>query len=351
MKMLGFEKIFLAILFFVVYFVPIYHLDEPVFIGEFSNKDGSIYAVRTVDVIASLVIFYTVAFSLIPRHLLRRKSVNFVLGSIIVVILACSLEYGLDRIVLKVFNLPTNPSEISDKMMQYPTRNIYYSTIVPGNLMVYILALLYGLSRDWIEKSRRHNQLMREKMQADIDFLRSQINPHFFFNALNNIYAITRRNKDAEAGTALMKLSGIMRYMIYDSNVETVGLDKEIEHLEQYIGVMRLKYARDDRLDIEISKTGDFEVHKIAPLILLPLVENAFKHGLTATGRGYVHIDIAIEAGCLRFCVENSRHPSKEGFRKHSGVGLENLHKRLELIYPGKHTLHIQKIEKRHTVE
>jgi two-component system LytT family sensor kinase len=337
------EKIILILLFFTVTFAVIYHPTEPVFIREFNNKDGSIYAARFVDAIVSVCIFFTVAFFLVPRYLIRWKAWPFILGSIFILAGISAGEYGLDRVILKLFNLPSGPNEISDTMMQYARRNIYHSPIVPGNLMVYMLGCLYGLSRDWIFKSRKQSQLLREKMQADIDLLRSQINPHFFFNALNNIYAITQRNKDPEAGDALLRLSDVMRYMIYDSNVEFIGLDKEIGHLQKYVDVMRLRYAKDDSLDIRISKKGALKRHRIAPLILLPFVENAFKHGLTAKGEGYVSIDMGVVNNRLRFIIKNSRQPGRKDFRKHPGIGLDNVKKRLSLIYPDRHNLLITK--------
>lgn len=335
------EKALIAFLFIVVYFGIIYHPDEPVFIGEFNNKDGSIYVVRGVDVLVSLVIFFSVVYRLIPEMLLKKRHLTFLLTAAFILALVSAVEYGLDRIVLESFNLPTGPDEISDKMMEFPQRNIYYSTIIPGNLMVFVLAFLFGLSRDWIYKSRRQSLLLHEKMKADIDFLRSQINPHFFFNAMNNIYAITRRNQDAEAGEAIMKLSGVMRYMIYDSDVEAIGLDKEIANLEQYIDLVRLKFSPDDALDIRFKADGDFRRYRIAPLILLPFVENACKHGLTATGDGYVHIDLRVEKNRFQFRARNPRHEAQESMRKHPGIGLENVKKRLALLYPGRHVLHI----------
>ena len=344
------EKTILILLFFTVTFAVIYHPTQPVFIGEFNNKDGSIYAVRFVDGAVFITIFFIVTFLLIPRYIVRRKIGPFVLGSVIVLAVVSTVEYGLDRLILELFNLPTGPLEVSDKMMESARRNVYHSSIIPGNLMIYVLGCLYGLSRDWIFKTRKQNQLLREKMQADIDLLRSQINPHFFFNALNNIYAITQRNKDPESGDALLQLSEVMRYMIYDSNVESIGLEKEISHLRKYVEVMRLKFDKNDPLDIRISQKGILKRHRIAPLILLPFVENAFKHGLTAKGEGYVIIDISKKDNYFRFTIENSLQRGRKGFRKHPGIGLDNVKKRLSLIYPDRHKLQITKTRESYAV-
>ncbi|MBN2414651.1 histidine kinase [bacterium] len=344
------EKGLICLGFTVFFFAVIYHPEDPVFIGEFNNEDGSIYASRAVDVLVSLVIFFTVVFRLIPRQLLRARYASFALGSLLLVGSVCAVEYGLDQGILRLFNLPSGPWEISDKLLSNPRRNLYYSTIVPGNTMVYLLALLYGVARDWIAKARRESQLQKETMRASIDFLRSQINPHFFFNALNNIYAITRRNKDTEAGDAIIKLSAVMRYMIYDSDVETIGLDKEIAHIREYLDLVRLKYRPDDPLDLTMNVKGKPGRHRIAPLILQPFVENGCKHGLTSAGEGYVHVDLSVEEREIVFVVENSRTGKQEVHRKHSGIGLENVRRRLELLYPDRHDLVITESDDTFTV-
>ncbi len=345
------EKGCIILLFSLVYFAVIYHPEDPVFIGQFNNKDGSIYVTRAVDVLVSVVLFFTVAFRLIPRQLLKSRYLVFISCSMIMLGVVSAAEYGLDRLTLHFFNLPVGSNEISDKMMNFPRRDLYYSTIIPGNSMVYVLAFLYGLSRDWITKARRESELQKQNMRASIDFLRSQINPHFFFNALNNIYAITRRNKDQEAGDAIMKLSAVMRYMIYDSDVDLISLDKEVEHIKQYIDLVRLKFDKNDPLDIQFSVKGKTGNYQIAPLILLPFIENSCKHGLTATGSGFVHIELSVEDGNLLFAVENSKAGIQDLYRKHPGIGLENVKSRLELLYPEMHLLSIEDSENNYKIQ
>lgn len=270
-----FEKTVIILLFLLLLFAVIYHPDDPVFMGEFNNRDGSIYAARSVDVIISLIIFFTVVFGIIPAQLLKNRYLLFILSSLLLLSVISAVEYGLDQVILHLFNLPTAPGEISDKLLNNPRRDIYYSTIVPGNIMIYGLALLYGISRDWIAKSRRQNQLQKEKMQADIDFLRSQVNPHFFFNSLNNIYAITRKNRDRETGEAIMKLSAVMRYMIYDSEVDLIVLDKEVEHIRQYLDLVRLKFSPQDQIDLHFSIKEQGKNIRLHLLYYFPLWKTA----------------------------------------------------------------------------
>ncbi len=335
------EKLIIVLVFFAAYYGILYHPTLPVFINEFNTVDGSIYASRFVDVCISLTLFLSVVFFLIPRYLEKRRIFPFIAVSLVLIGVLSLLEFQLDQVILRLFNLPTGPDEISDKMVTFYRRKSYDFPILPVNLVVYTLGILYGLSRDWIRKYRHESKIVQEKMRADIDLLRSQINPHFFFNALNNIYAITQRNKDDEAGQAIMKLSGLMRYMIYDSNVAKINLARELEHIDHYLDVVRLKFGKDDKVDFVMQKEGKFESHKIAPLLLIPFVENAIKHGVGSKGEGYIHLDLRMEGDELHFQIKNPILEKRESWQKHSGIGLENVKKRLQMLYPDRHRLDI----------
>jgi two-component system LytT family sensor kinase len=335
------EKLIIVLLFFAAYYGILYHPTLPVFINEFNTIDGSIYAARFVDVCISLILFLSVVFLLIPKYLERRRILPFVVISLVLIALLSLLEFQLDLVLLRLFNLPTGPGEISDKMITYYRRKSFDFPIVPVNLVVYTLGFLYGLSRDWIRKYRYESKVIQEKMRADIDLLRSQINPHFFFNALNNIFAITQRNRDDEAGQGIMKLSGLMRYIIYDSNVAEISLVREMEHIDSYLEVARLKFAKHESVDIKIEKEGNFSAYKIAPLLLIPFVENAFKHGVGSKGDGYIHMSFKVTDGTLDFRIENPILDKEESLKKHSGIGLDNVKKRLEMLYPNRHQLDI----------
>jgi LytS/YehU family sensor histidine kinase len=281
----------------------------------------------------------------------KHRIFPFIALSVVLIALLSILEIQLDQVILRLFNLPTGPDEISDKMMTFYRRKSYDFPILPVNLVIYTLGILYGLSRDWLMKYRQESRIHQEKMKADIDLLRSQVNPHFFFNALNNIYAITQRNNDAEAGQAIMKLSELMRYMIYDSNVTEISLSREVEHIENFLEVARLKFGKKDELDIRIQKEGDFQNHKIAPLLLIPFVENALKHGMGSKGNGYIHLKILMYDGNLQFCIENPIIDKKEAWKRHPGIGLDNVKKRLRMLYPEQYRLDISDSEGKFKVE
>ena len=261
------------------------------------------------------------------------------------------MEYQFDRIILKLFNLPTSSNQVSDKMLQYRHQISYDIGIFAGNTMVLVFAFLYGISRDWLQRYRQQNQLHQEKLKADVAFLRTQINPHFFFNSLNNIYAITQRNNDSEGGQAIMKLAGMMRYMIYESDSEFVPLSKEVELLDNYIQVAQMKYRIDDPLEVNFNSSGINNGQEIAPLILLPFVENAFKHGISSKGEGTINITIDVIDEQLNLLVENSVFPTKSEFKSRPGIGLINVKQRLNLLYPNKFSLSIDKSDDLHRVE
>jgi len=346
-----FEKLIIVLVFFAAYFGILYHPTLPVFINEFNTVDGSIYASRFIDVCTALILFFSVVFFLIPKYLEKRRIFPFIALSVVFIALLSLLEYQLHQVILHLFNLPTGPDEISDKMMTFYRRKSYDFPILLVNMVIYTLGIMYGLSRDWIRKYRQESKMVQEKMRADIDLLRSQINPHFFFNALNNIFAITQRNQDGEAGQAIMKLSGLMRYMIYDSDVAAISLARELEHIANYLEVARLKFAKDDKVDIRLQKEGNFQNDKIAPLLLVPFAENAFKHGIGSKGEGYVHMDFRHKDGELHFRIENPVLEKEESLKKHSGIGLENVKKRLQLLYPARHQLDISTLDGKFKVE
>jgi sensor histidine kinase YesM len=335
------EKLIIVLVFFAAYYGILYHPTLPVFINEFNTIDGSIYVSRFIDVCTSLFLFMSVAFFLIPKYLEKRRIFLFIVISLGLIAFFSLLKFELDQIILRLFNLPTGPDEISDKMIMYYRRKSYDFPILPVNLVVYTLGILYGFSRDWIRKYRQESKILQEKMRADIDLLRSQINPHFFFNALNNIYAITQRNQDDEAGQAIMKLSGLMRYMIYDSNVTEISLARELEHIDNYLEVARLKFDQSDKVDIRIQKEGNFHNYKIAPLLLIPFVENAFKHGMGSKGDGYIYLNLLLNKGELCFRIENPILEKVEPWKKHPGIGLDNVIKRLQMLYPRRHRIDI----------
>jgi len=344
------EPALLAILFGLVFFIPIQSARLPVFSGQFNSLDGSLYAVRLMDVLVAVSLSLFASRHLIPHKLDRQTVFKLVLWFGGILLVASAAEYGWDALMLRVFNLPTAPGEVSDKMLLTTSRETLKLTVFAGNLGILVAGIFYGLARERNSHIRRQEKLELENLEAEVKYLRSQLNPHFLFNALNNIYAITQRNQDKEGSDALLRLSGLMRYMLYDSAGERIGLDQELTHLRNFMDLMLLKYKKDDPPEIRVEVEGDPGQVQVAPLIFLPFVENAFKHGINNHGRGFIHMTLKASSQLIDFQLENSRYPDRVPSDQHKGIGLENVRRRLEHLYPERHNLDINQTEDRHTV-
>ena len=325
-----------------VYFLSLPKTGGPWFMGPFNNLDGSLYAARAVSAAAGIAIVFVVAFYAFPARLELRRILLFGAASFAAVAAASLAEAALGQAVKWLFNLPFGPGAFSDKQLAFPAHGRLSPAVWPRNALVAGLALVYGVGRDWVIKSRSARRLETEKMRADIALLKGQINPHTFFNALNNIYAVAERNNDEEAGRAILKLSDMMRYVIYDSDADAVSVSREVEHIRNTIDVFRLRFGKEEDPDIRLGTEGDLNSFLVAPALLVPFVENALKHGLDSSGRGRVEIDIRRDGFWLDLRVENTRLAGAETVKKPAGVGLANVRKRLELIYPRRHALTIE---------
>jgi two-component system LytT family sensor kinase len=200
------------------------------------------------------------------------------------------------------------------------------------------LMLALKLSLDWYGQQLIIQKITVEKLNAEVDFLRAQVNPHFLFNILNNLYALTLKKSD-QAPDVVLKLSAMMEYMLYDSNDEKVLLEKELGYLNSYIELERLRFSNEADISLTVNCTSDAQ--KIAPLLLLPLVENAFKHGISKqTANGWIKVAITCSGKTLTVLVENTK-PATITEPTKGGIGLSNLRKRLELLYPGRHQLEL----------
>jgi LytS/YehU family sensor histidine kinase len=200
-----------------------------------------------------------------------------------------------------------------------------------------LLTVALKFSIDWYEQKKLLQEARVEKLQAEVNYLRSQVNPHFLFNALNNLYALTIKKSD-NAPNIVLKLSELMEYMLYESDEAFVPLEKEIRYLGNYLELEKIRQGNE--ADIRLTVEGSADHCRIPPFLILPLVENAFKHGISqAVQNAYLHIDIRIDK-TLEVAIENNKLNFQPKDRA-GGIGLFNLRKRLELLYPGRHELRI----------
>lgn len=224
---------------------------------------------------------------------------------------------------------------------------------LPINLLlgVFLCGLNSGIKM--IYKSIRDDQEMGDMrhnmMQAELDYLKYQINPHFFMNTLNNIHALIDIDSEAAKDTVI-ELSKMMRYVLYDSEQDSISLEKEIQFLQHYIQLMRLRYSDSVEIVVDVPESSPSQV-KIPPLIFIVFVENAFKHGISYNSRSYIHISIEVsaEGDRVHYTVSNSKNPSK--WKTHGGIGLDNVRKRLDLLFPKRYQLEIEDTAHHYSVE
>lgn len=217
----------------------------------------------------------------------------------------------------------------------------YTTTWFISTTLILGLALGIGGYRWRIATVKKQQSMKSIQLESELNFLKSQVNPHFLFNTLNNIYALCQVNS-RNAAPMVGKISEMMRYMIYDCTAQQVPVQKELDYLKNYIDLNQLKSSR--RLNASIIVEGNPDGLKIAPLLLINFLENSFKHGdLSLNGEGFIHVHLVITGFHLSFIVKNSFREKPFGNQGQAGIGLKNVKHRLSLLYPGKHTLRIEK--------
>jgi two-component system LytT family sensor kinase len=216
-----------------------------------------------------------------------------------------------------------------------PSSKFFYPLAYPVALMdlgfVSGAAIALKQIRQQLQRAQVEQLLIREKLETELKYLRNQTNPHFLFNTLNNIYALARK-KSEQTPDAIMKLSKILRFMLYDSAKPQISIDDEIRMLEDYIDLEKIRY--NDKLNVSFFKDINDQQQLISPLLLLPFVENAFKHGASESRfETFIHIEIKLQDGILTFSVKNSKE--NNGFKcpDSATIGLNNVKRQLELLY------------------
>lgn len=283
--------------------------------------------------IAPYLLIFIIHNSLIAPRLLLRKH-RYVLWYLVVNLLTITAVFSLVAIYEKYAPYDTEPYILNGKA-SFTDLAIYWNILL-GFFMTGLnmgIKLLYRSLRD----EQQMEELRRQNLQAEMDYLRYQINPHFFMNTLNNIHALI--DIDTEyAKSAVIELSKMMRYVLYESGSETISLKKDIQFIENYIELMRIRY--DSSIDICLDYPATIP-NKVAipPLLLIVFVENAFKHGVSYNHASFIHIRIGYRDDAVTAVISNSRHEkSRPGT---TGIGLENVKKRLALIYQDNYTLSI----------
>ncbi|ARK11070.1 histidine kinase [Fibrella sp. ES10-3-2-2] len=233
--------------------------------------------------------------------------------------------------------------------------NFHYYTsremIMVFSVIVLIASVAFAYLRRVLTKEKTVLQTQVSAGEAELASLRAQINPHFLFNALNSLYATALKEKSEKTADGIQKLGDMMRFMLQENNRDRIPLDKEVEYLHNYIELQRMRIDEAHNIEIRVNIQEPGRAIYLAPMLLTPFVENAFKHGISLRHASWIYITLTLDDTRLYFKVHNSRHAKSAELGLHdpeehnSGVGLDNVRKRLELIYPGRHQLDIQQSE------
>lgn len=315
-------------LFWIVY-TAIFTIVE----GGYGNQFQTAFLLEIAFLPSRLVVVYFNYFILLPRFLQHRALTKYL------VLTTCTILFMtiIHRIAMHLFvNQILFPNWDPGGFWQ-PYRFLQTMMIITSPL---VLIIGMTIIRGWAYSEKRAKLLESEKLKAELNYLRAQINPHFFFNTLNNLYGLARQ-KSEKTAEVVMKLSELMDYFLYQSEKEKVPLRDEIEQLERYVALEQIRHG--ERFNFDLKMHGDIDGVSIPPLLLLPFLENSFKHGIhRSVNPGWISMTITFEEGRLVFILENSLHTQAPTTSK-GGFGVDNLKKRLELLYHDGYTLELTK--------
>lgn len=273
-------------------------------------------------------LFYINFLLFIPRFLNRKRYLKYnltVLGAILII---GFVKYGL-ALLFKEYVLVRGKGEVIGFAS-------YYMSAFFTSLVFIFLSTILKFTLDWFLNERIQRDLENQRLSAELAFLKSQINPHFLFNSLNSIYSLAYQRSETTP-EAILKLSEIMRYMLYECNDNKVDLAKELQYLQNYIDLQKIRFSNRAFVDFEVN--GIISNQQIVPLLLISFIENAFKHGVANNPDAPIYIRMDVDDSKLNFKIENKKH----SFNKDDagGIGLNNVKRRLDLLYPGKYVLNI----------
>lgn len=280
-------------------------------------------------IILGAAVYYNI-YRLVPKYLAAKKFTSYFGFFVLLVFIITPIESLF--LYMKSGNNPAMQAEIIGSLNW---------SFVP-NFFVIGTSTLVKITIDWLKNQREKQELQTQTMQSELRFLKSQINPHFLFNTLNSLYALTLKKSD-KAPDIVLKLSEMMRYMLYECNEPEVPLQKEILYIGNYLELEKLRQG--GAIDIRFEVEGNVSNQKIAPLMFIPFIENCFKHGLGNTvSPGFVRIDMKVDGSNVEATIANSKPESmpKPLHPRSGGIGLVNVRRRLNLLYPNQYSLNIE---------
>ena len=307
--------------------------------GSLENVDR--IAVRSAVVLAGIILVVWLNMEvLLPRLYFNKKQGAYIaLGIAIVVAITLLVDWDAAPWA-EYFRRPPDKNRAGNGGPSPAFRSFRYMSLAMPYFTALIGSALFEIAGFANRKEKEATEFRSEKLEAELRFLKSQINPHFLFNALNNIYTLTIIKSD-QAPENLLKLSGMLRYMLYDCKAERVPLQKEIEYLRHFIDLHLLKDSRG--LNVETDLDESRPQLSIAPMLFIPFVENAFKHSkIEDLAHGWIKISLRTADDHVLFRVQNSVPETPYTKDQAGGIGLKNVQRQLELLYPGRHELSIE---------
>ncbi len=325
------ENMLYTVIWLGIYLVPL--LNSSLMAEDFNINN---LIVAWLKITPFFIVFLTHNL-LVSRLLLEIKYIRYMVAvTALVTITFTGIELYQQYIEGHLFaNVDPHPKYAQIQRASLTDYQWYWNMLLASAMVAANIAI--KLFYKSIDDERRFEVLRRQSLQAEMDYLKYQINPHFFMNTLNNIHALIDIDSES-AKENIIKLSKMMRYVLYDSETQHISLQNELQFVSNYINLMRIRYTKDIDIHFNYPQSGTMNIF-IPPLLLIVFVENAFKHGISYNKPSFIHINIKKEPLNLRCTVRNSRHDDVR--QRKGGIGLENVRKRLDMLYGADYSLHI----------
>lgn len=300
-------------------------------IGPFNRLDNTLFLPLTIGTFFNAIIFYSIALLLIPKYA-NKSRIKLFLAGILIIFVGCTFLETLIDYYFMVWVYSDSPETFFAMFITNAVVHLFFASTGLG----------YGFTRTWLINENKKQELIKEKLTAELDFLKTQLNPHFLFNVLNMAYSSANRKGDDQTADIIEKLSVLLRYMLYESNVDKIDVAREIDFIRNYINLQKMRLSTDIPANISFTINGDYSGYRIAPLILIPFIENAFKYGIKLEQPSTISLTINFQNNEIEFIalntVFNHNHQTDS---KRTGIGIKNTRKRLAILYPDKHQLNI----------
>ncbi|MEO0471381.1 MAG: histidine kinase [Bacteroidota bacterium] len=322
-------EVFVHVLIWIILYLVIIGSDV-IHLGEMSTRQIALILFFSLLINAGII--YGYKFWALPKYLAKPQIGLFFLINFSFLLVGILLKSFIDFGYTSLLNVLTGFSEKSLTLGGWLRINTFTT------FLVMLVANVYGFTAAWFRGQRLRYKLERDKLQSELSALKHQINPHFLFNILNGLYGLAYKNNDEPTAEGIAKLSQLMRYVLYESNDETVLLEKEINYIEAYIDLQRLRLHGATEVHFVVS--GEVTHQRIAPMLFIPFIENAFKYGVSTVTPSSIEICIELTEKELKFDISNQIHQGQSVEQKgYGGIGLKNVSKRLELLYPDRYSL------------